>query len=242
MSSVETAFVVAGGKGSRLGDLGKENQKCMLKIWNNKPILQYVFDSLKQAGCKHFVVAVNHLKNQIIDFFGDGSKFGIEIEYVEGQFLSTYDALYHSLPKLSGKFFYMHGDILFNPTLISELSVFSDKINASCVAIINNKNVHLTHAQMDIDINGRITCIDLTERDEHFPYTFLGLGCYYKSDFIKNYDGNNFGMVEKFISQKINKGSYTYAYVYNGEWRHFETAEDYGKAKNEMEWAVKSID
>lgn len=234
----QVAFIVAGGKGSRLGELGVGHQKCMLPIWDNKPILHYVFEMLKKNGCTNFVVAVSHLKEQIMDYFGDGRNFGIRIEYVEGQFQSTYDAMYYSLPKLSDKFIYMHGDILFDPALIQELNGQSIANNSSCIAVIKNKNIHLTHAQMDLDDHRKVTAIDLTEKDEHYPYTFLGVGVYYKSDFLDNYDGNNLGMVEKFICQKLKKGENICATVYDGAWRHFETVADYEIAKNESEWAV----
>ena len=238
----QVAFIVAGGKGSRLGELGVGRQKCMLPIWDNKPILQYVFETLRKNGCTHFVVAVSHLKEQIINYFGDGHDFGIHIEYIEGQFQSTYDAIYHSLPKLSDKFIYMHGDVLFDPALIRELNDQSSKNNSSCIAVIKNKNIHLTHAQMDLNDQHKVTAVDLTERDEHYPYTFLGVGVYYKSDFLDNYDGNNLGMVEKFIDQKLQNGENICATIYDGAWRHFETVADYEVAKNESEWAVVKND
>ena len=83
-----------------------------------------------------------------------------------------------------------------------------------------------------------ITNIDLTERDEHFPYTFLGTGVYKKSDFIDFFDGDTTGMVEKFIHQKLQKCKTTKAIIYKGEWRHFETEADVLKAKNESEWII----
>lgn len=237
--NIKTAFIVAGGKGSRLGTMGIEHQKCMLHIWNNKPILQYVFETLKKNGCTKVIVAVSHLKEQIINYFGDGHNFGIHIEYVEGEFQSTYDAIYNSLSKLSDTFIYMHGDILFDPALIKELSKQCDLNKSSCVAVIRNKKaIHLTHAQMDLSDNNMVVAIDLTERDERYPYTFLGVGIYYKSDFCDNYDGNKLGMVEKFIDQKLKKGEKICATIYDGIWRHFETVSDYELAKNEQEWAV----
>ena len=132
----------------------------------------------------------------------------------------------------------MHGDILFDPALIQELNDLSVEKNTSCIAVINNKNIHLTHAQMGLNDHNKVTAIDLTERDEHYPYTFLGVGVYYKSDFLDNYDGNNLGMVEKFIDQKLKKGENISATIYEGAWRHFETVSDYERAKNESEWAV----
>lgn len=237
-SSALTAFVVAGGKGSRLGDIGKSTQKCMLPIWDGKPILSYVITILKSIGCKRVVIAVNHLSEQIIDYYKDGTAFGIEIEYTQGNFASTYDALYSSLDKLSNDFIYMHGDILFEPELLFDLVNTSNNNMKSCVGIIKNKGIHLTHAQMDIDANGVITNIDLTERDEHYPYTFLGIAVYKKRDFIELFDGKKDGMVEKNILQKINANRDTLSVVYHGNWRHFETEQDYIRAKNESAWNI----
>lgn len=232
-----TAFVAAGGKGSRLGELGTKKQKCMLEIWDNKPILEYVISILRSVGCRKIVLAVSHLKEQIIDYFKDGSKFGVKIEYATGAYKSTYDAIYSTLPMLTDKFIYIHGDILFNPELLWRLVQTEKKKNGGCVGLINNANIHLTHAQMDIK-NGKVTNIDLTERDEHFPFTFIGVGVYNKADFVDNFDGETTGMVEKHILQKLNNNKSTAAVVYEGGWRHFETIDDYYRAKNEPEWAT----
>jgi NDP-sugar pyrophosphorylase family protein len=231
------AFITAGGKGTRLGEISLTKQKCMLPIWDGKPLLYYVLESLRSVGCNKVVIAVDYLKEQIKDYFKDGNDFDIEICYIEGNFQSTYDAICHSLNSLSDTFYYVHGDILFHPNLLVNLNRKYHSNHLGTVALISNKNIHLTHAQMDVE-KEHIKAIDLSERDERFPYTFLGAAIYNKNDFIDNFDGNYSGMVEKVIYQKLVKNEKMNAVVYEGGWRHIEKIEDYQRVAKENKWGI----
>ena len=73
--------IMAGGLGTRLGNLTKSVPKPMLKI-AGKPILENVIINFKNSGLKKFLISVNYLSEQIIDYFGDGKNFGVDIDYV----------------------------------------------------------------------------------------------------------------------------------------------------------------
>ena len=73
--------IMAGGRGKRLSPLTDNVPKPMLKI-NGKPIIEHTIDNLKSFGIKKFYISVNYLKDQIINYFGDGSSKEIEIEYI----------------------------------------------------------------------------------------------------------------------------------------------------------------
>lgn len=75
-------FVMAGGRGVRLGALTETKPKPMIPI-AGKPMLQHVLEALREDGFTHFVFSVNYLAEQIIDFFGDGRRFGVEVTYVK---------------------------------------------------------------------------------------------------------------------------------------------------------------
>ena len=77
-----TAVMMAGGVGSRLGKLTKNTPKPML-IVKGKPILEHNIDKIIKYGVKEVVISVNYLKDQIIDYFGDGKNKGISISYIE---------------------------------------------------------------------------------------------------------------------------------------------------------------
>lgn len=232
-------FIVAGGTGSRLGDVGKKTHKSMLLLWG-RPMLYYNIMALKNAGCKKIVIAVSYLADQIINYFGDGSKFGINICYSRGEFCSTYDALYKSLDILSERIIYSHANILFQNKLLENIITLGNLNNKNVLAVIPNKNQSLSHAKINCDSNGKINAINLKEKEneEFYPYTFLGVAYYKKEDFLKFYDGNQAGMVEKIIAQLINHNHTATAYVYDGGWKHIETALDYSNLSSQSRWDI----
>ena len=104
--------IMAGGKGKRLRPLTENCPKPMLKV-RGKPMLEIILDRCKEAGFHQFYLSVNYLKQQIIDYFGDGSRWGIKIEYLEeSQPLGTAGALKLLPPNLSLPFLVLNGDVL----------------------------------------------------------------------------------------------------------------------------------
>lgn len=68
-----------------MGNLTENLPKPMLKI-NNKPILENQINFFKNKGFYNFIISVNYLSNKVINYFGDGKKLGINIEYVKEKF------------------------------------------------------------------------------------------------------------------------------------------------------------
>ena len=76
------AVILAGGKGTRLKEITQLVPKPMVEV-AGKPLLQYQVELCKQYDLSEIIILVNHLKESIIDYFGDGNKFGIPISYFE---------------------------------------------------------------------------------------------------------------------------------------------------------------
>ena len=74
------AIIVAGGKGERLRPLTNEIPKPMVEV-NGKPILLHIINLFKKNGVKDFIIALCYLPEVIVSYFGDGSKFGVNITY-----------------------------------------------------------------------------------------------------------------------------------------------------------------
>lgn len=75
------AMILAAGKGTRLEPITSSVQKVMLPL-GPKPILHHLVDEVKGAGIKEITLLVGHLEEQIKEYFGDGSKFGVSIDYI----------------------------------------------------------------------------------------------------------------------------------------------------------------
>jgi NDP-sugar pyrophosphorylase family protein len=74
------AVIFAGGLGTRLGSITKNIPKPMVRV-HGKPFLEYELSLLSSAGIKNFVLCVGYLGKVIQDFFGDGSRFDVNLEY-----------------------------------------------------------------------------------------------------------------------------------------------------------------
>ena len=81
--------IMAGGLGTRLRPMTETVPKPMLRV-GNKPFLERILENLIAQGFRNCYFCVHYLADQIIDYFGDGSKWGVKIEYVrEEQRLGT---------------------------------------------------------------------------------------------------------------------------------------------------------
>lgn len=109
------AVLMVGGLGTRLRPLTDNIPKPMLKV-GNKPILETIILNFKKHGFVNFVLCVSYKAEIIEEYFGDGSSFGVNIEYVhENQRMGTVGALsLISKEKLQEPFFVMNGDLLTN--------------------------------------------------------------------------------------------------------------------------------
>jgi len=234
-----SAFIAAGGKGSRLGEIGRTTQKCMLSLWG-KPMLYYAILSLKNAGCSKIVLAVNHLSEQIGEYFGDGSSLGVKIEYVKSNTIGTYDAIYTSIDRLNDRIIYLHANIIFQNRLLENLINIGDTNDKSVISVIKSDTASLRHAQVNFDVNNVVSTVDLDERNGLLPYTFLGVGYYRKDDILRLYDGDRSGMVEKVVQQLLDegRGNSAVSYLYEGGWRHIETEQDYNTIRKENRWGI----
>lgn len=74
------AVILAGGKGTRLMPLTADRPKPMVEI-HGRPFLEYLIDLLKEDGIERVLILTGYMGEKIVEHFGDGSKFGIEITY-----------------------------------------------------------------------------------------------------------------------------------------------------------------
>ncbi len=104
--------IMAGGMGKRLMPLTETCPKPMLQI-NGKPMLEILLEQCIDSGFKEFYFSVNYLKDVIINYFQDGSRWNVEIKYlIEDNPLGTAGSL-SLLPKeLKMPFLVLNGDVL----------------------------------------------------------------------------------------------------------------------------------
>jgi len=106
------AVILAAGEGQRLRPFTVNRPKVMLFI-AGKPILQYVIEALAQNGVRDIVLVVGYRKEQVLDYFGSGETFGVDLTYVtQERQLGTAHALAQAKGDIKDDFLVLPGDNL----------------------------------------------------------------------------------------------------------------------------------
>lgn len=116
------AVILAAGAGTRLRPLTNDIPKAMIPV-NGKPMLQIILEQLKTIDVTEAVIIVHYLKDKIIDYFGDGSRFGLKIKYAEQKkMLGTADAVLKAEQYIKdNKFILIFCDSLFETDQLKRL-------------------------------------------------------------------------------------------------------------------------
>ena len=104
-------LILAGGLGTRLKSVFADKPKALAPIMG-KPFLEIQIELLKDQGATHFVLCVGYLSQQISEIFGDGSKFGVRIDYSEerDQLRGTAGAIKLAEPFIKDRALVLNGD------------------------------------------------------------------------------------------------------------------------------------
>ncbi len=170
------AVIMAGGKGTRLASVNSEIPKPMFPVLG-KPILEYQIESLKKNDIKDIVLIVGHLKDKIIDYFGDGSKFDINIRYIEEhEPLGTAGALYY-LKGITEDFILVFGDLIFDIDFNRFMKFHQE--HHSAITVFGHPNAHPYDSDIiEIDENGKVNAILSKKANRNYYHNIVNAGVY----------------------------------------------------------------
>lgn len=150
------AIILAGGKGRRLAPYTISFPKPLIPV-DDMPILEIVIRQLKSAGFNHVTLAVGHLAELLMAFFGDGSRWGIKIDYSrEERPLGTVGplALIDNLPET---FLVMNGDVLTTlsyDALVEQHLESGTELTIACHRTTTNINYGIIDFDDRLDVTG----------------------------------------------------------------------------------------
>ncbi len=127
-------IILAGGRATRLQPLTDERPKSLIEVAGH-PFLWHQLNLLSSRGIHHVVLAVGYLGEQIQQKFGDGSEFGMRLEYsYDGpRLLGTAGAIRQALPLLLEQFFVLYGDSYLNCDYAAVQQAF---VTSGCPALM----------------------------------------------------------------------------------------------------------
>jgi mannose-1-phosphate guanylyltransferase/phosphomannomutase len=150
------AVVMAGGEGSRLRPLTVGRPKPMVPIVN-KNALAHILDLLKSHGITEVIITLRYMAAAIQDFFGDGSNFGMHIEYsVEETPLGTAGSVKHAAQLLDDTFLVISGDAVVDFDLQAIIDSHKERNAAATLTLYRVPNP-LEYGVIVTDDAGHIT-------------------------------------------------------------------------------------
>jgi len=191
------ALILAGGKGTRLGEKTLLTPKPMLEI-GGKPVLLHQIELLKKYKITDITLLVNHLSQSIVDYFGNGDKFGVKLSYYhEKNPLGTAGGLKDLESDLSKDFLLLYGDVMINMDL-SRLISFHRSKDSDCTLVVHPNDHPYDSDLLDIDENGRVKAFHAKPHNEGKYYrNLVNAGLYVLSpsifDFLKKGKKVDFG-------------------------------------------------
>lgn len=111
---IKRALILAGGQGVKMRPFTYEMPKAMIPV-NGRPVLEYTIENLRRFDVRELIISLGHQGSKIKQYFGDGSKFGVKIIYLEqGKHESGTASPILQAQKLIGdnSFFVYYGDVL----------------------------------------------------------------------------------------------------------------------------------
>lgn len=221
---IKHAVILAGGKGSRLRPYTIVLPKPLMPI-GDYPILEVIVRQLVVQGFTNITLAVNHQAELIKAFFGDGSKWGISIEYsLEDQPLGTMGPL-KLINNLPEHFLVMNGDIL---TDIVFAEFFDNHVNSGAIYTISS---HLREEMIDYGVlqtnNGFLT--GFKEKPKNMYEVSMGI--YMLSKKVLNFIPENtpYGF-DQLMLALLAKNEPVAVKTFTGLWLDIGRPDDYVKA------------
>ena len=132
--------IMAGGKGTRISSIASDIPKPMIKV-QGKPVLEHEIECLRSQGFTDLIITVSHLGQMIIDYFGDGKRFGVNIHYYHEQVpLGNAGALFKIRNLLNEDFLLLNADAIFDVDFNRFVSYHQEK--GGMVTLFTHPNNH----------------------------------------------------------------------------------------------------
>jgi dTDP-glucose pyrophosphorylase len=161
MARIDKAVLLAAGRGTRMRELTADLPKPMIDV-RGKPVLQHIVEGLREAGVRGFLLIVGYRANAVQNFFGDGSRYSIEIQYATQAVQDGTGRVVDLARNFAGDspFVLSYGDILVDPTNYKRLLNLPHDVEA-IISVTRGEDVSKGGA---VFLNEEMELVDLREK------------------------------------------------------------------------------
>ena len=212
------AMILAAGVGERMRPLTDHNPKPLLRV-GGVPLIEHHLRRLAQARCTEVVINVSHLAQQIVDYCGDGSQWGLSISYSpEAAPLETAGGILNAMPLLGDEpFLVVNGDIWIDYAFSKLVGYRLQKTETAHLVLVGNPPQHQL-GDFSLDADGWVRVLEPGVTG----LTYAGVGIYTRAFFAGMAAGKM--PLRPLLDEAIARGCLGAEY-HSGQWQDVGTPE-----------------
>ncbi len=229
------AVILVGGLGTRLRPLTINTPKAMVPVVN-RPFLEYVIRRLSGHSVAEIVLAQSHLAQPIEDYFGDGRRFGVGLNYVlEKTALGTAGAVKNTEKYLDETFLVLNGDI-FTDLDITAMTDFHRKKKAKVTIALTPVDDPTSYGLIETDAQGRVTRFLEKPSWDQVTTNMINAGSYILEPDVMSHvlPQTNFSFERELFPFLLERGEPVYAYPSSCYWIDIGTPEKYFRLNKDL--------
>ncbi len=230
-TAVGTAFILAGGAGTRLRPITYEIPKALIPV-HGRPILEHQLDMLKKYDIRNIVLAVSHKADKIKEYFGNGSKFGVKITYIdEKKPMGTGGSLHAARNHLNDSFALLYVDTLMNPDISSVSQFHSGHGGLGTMLVVPTNRPEAAGA---VVMEGN-KIVNFIEKPKHRKSALINAGLSIVEPSILDFVPSGQCSLEIDVFPLLASRGLLFGYPFNGPIYDIATPEGYEKALKEWQ-------
>ena len=225
---LRTALILCGGKGTRLRPITYEIPKPLVPV-HGKPIIEHIFDLLKNYGVTDIILSVGHMKEKILKEVDNWSRLGLNIDHVaENRPMGTGGAIKLAKKKLPKTFIVSNGDELKNLNIMDMYETHK-KSNALATIALTTVDEPSAYGVARLDGNRIMEFVEKPKKDKA-PSNLINAGFYILEKEIIDMIPKGFCSLEKEIFPKLAGQGRLFGFPFSGQWFDTGNLERYERA------------
>jgi dTDP-glucose pyrophosphorylase len=226
----EWVVIMAGGLGSRLGELTRDIPKPMLPM-GGRPMLENIIDNFKEFGFHKFILCVNYKAEIIENHFGNGNAFGIQVKYThEKKRMGTAGPLSLIDFEISENLFVVNGDLITSLDF-NDFLEFHLKHNSDATMCVKSYANEIPFACIDADYNNNL--LQIVEKPS-FNY-HINAGMYIVTkELVEKVPKDTFYDMPTLFEEALNDGKSVKVFRMDDYWLDIGKPDDYRKGNDDL--------
>lgn len=229
MSNIKQAVILCAGLGTRLRPLTNTMPKPMIPILG-KPLLEWNIEQFKKHGVTEFFINLYYLPDAIRDYFGDGTKWSVKINYFqEKDILGTAGGVKNFVDILDEEFFLIYGDMISLMDYSKMADEFSKYPSAIGIQTMQKTDNYVDADVAELAADGSYLKIHVKPHTESYPNAYRMKGVFVLKRGILDYvpDNTFYELGKQLLPEIVNQGKKFYSYECKEYTKGIDTMEKY---------------